>query len=97
MAVFSNTVVVQKEVGLGYTLEKGTWTDANSAGAGTITAATQTAGSPTMAAFEIKAWSFTSNGDYAVIPTVSGLAANQIGIVCTAGDAGTYTLICKVK
>lgn len=97
MAVFTYTPVVQKEIGMGYVIERGTWNDANGDAVGTITAAASVAGSPSMGAFEIKAWSFTNDNNNLVKPSVSGVAANQIKITCTASDTGTYTLICKAK
>ena len=81
----------------GYVIEWGTWNDANGDGTGTITAATSTAGSPTLVPFKIVASCFTSDGSHAVIQTASTTLVNTVAITCTAGDHGTYALIGKAR
>lgn len=93
---FTNTPTIYKQVGYGYVMERGTF-NANGVTEGTITAATQSSGSPTMPVYEIKTWSFTNDNNNLVIPSVSGVNANQIKITVTSGDTGTYTIIGKAK
>ena len=80
-----------------YVIEWGTWNDANSDGTGTITAATQTAGSPTFVPFKIVSSCFTSDGNHAVAVAHSNTLVNTVTITCTAADTGTYAIIGRAR